>query len=98
MAQGNVESIYPLSPLQQGMLFHTLFAPHTGVYFQQLNCVLRGEIDAGALRKAWERVVARHGALRTCFLWEEVDNPLQVVRKHVKLPWQEHDWSDVPAE
>ena len=41
MGKGNVEDFYPLSPMQQGMLFHTLYSPNSGVYFEQLTCTLR---------------------------------------------------------
>jgi hypothetical protein len=61
----NVEAIYPLSPMQQGMLFHTLYAPNSGMYFEQLVCTLRGTLDVQAFQTAWQRVVERHPVLRT---------------------------------
>ncbi|HEV7905207.1 MAG TPA: amino acid adenylation domain-containing protein, partial [Pyrinomonadaceae bacterium] len=88
----NIEAIYPLTPLQKGMLFHTIYAPQSGVYFQQLTCTLAGELDASALEKAWQRVVERHPILRTGFAWEGQPKPLQFVRRHVRLPWQQQDW------
>ena len=94
----NVEDVYPLSPLQQGMLFHTLDAPQSGVYVVQLVFTLRGHLDAPAFRKAWQRVVERHAALRTAFFWEGLDEPLQVVRNEVELPWAVSDWQALPAD
>src|SRR2546423_35787 len=48
MSKRLIENIYPLSPVQAGMLFHTLFAPHSGVYFQQRSCRLDGGLDVEA--------------------------------------------------
>ncbi|HYP26492.1 MAG TPA: amino acid adenylation domain-containing protein [Blastocatellia bacterium] len=88
----NVEDIYPLSPLQQGMLFHALYDPESEVYFEQLSCTLRGDLDTDALRRAWQTVIDRHTILRTAFFWERRDKPLQVVRRKASLPWQQQDW------
>jgi amino acid adenylation domain-containing protein/non-ribosomal peptide synthase protein (TIGR01720 family) len=94
----NVEEIYPLTPLQNGMLFHSLMAPESGVYVNQITCALSADLDAGRFREAWERLVARHGALRTAFLWEGLDEPRQAVHRWVPLPWQELDWRALPAD
>ncbi len=88
----NIEDIYPLSPLQQGMLFHTLYDPESEVYFEQLSCTLRGALDTDALRRSWQSVIDRHTILRTGFFWERRDKPLQVVRRKANLPWQQQDW------
>ncbi|RKI08338.1 amino acid adenylation domain-containing protein, partial [Corallococcus praedator] len=86
------EDIYPLSPMQQGILFHTLLAPTSGVYFEQLSWSFHAPLDTQALRRTWEELLARHAVLRTTFLWEGIEEPLQVVRKQVALPWRELDW------
>ncbi|GAA6615349.1 amino acid adenylation domain-containing protein [Scytonema sp. NUACC26] len=92
MKKNNVEDIYQLSPMQQGMLFHTLYAPDSGVYCQQLNCSLTGTLNVEAFKAAWQQVVARHVILRTAFIWERKDVPLQVVYRQVKLPIEIHSW------
>ena len=66
----NLEDVYPLSPLQEGMLFHSLYAPDSGVYVEQLSCALDGPLDQAAFARAWERVVERHAVLRTAFVWK----------------------------
>ena len=91
----NVEDIYPLTPLQSGMLFHSLLSPESDVYVSQVTCTLAADLDPGLFRQAWERLVARHGVLRTAFFWEGLDEPRQEVRKDVSLPWQELDWRDL---
>jgi amino acid adenylation domain-containing protein len=88
----NIESIYPLSSMQQGMLFHTLYAPESGVYVEQLSCTLNGYLDIPAFEQAWQHVVQRHAVLRTLFVWENRKKPLQVVRKVVDLAWVHEDW------
>jgi len=93
----NIEDVYPLSPAQNGMLFHSLLAPDSGVYVTQVACTLPADLDPGLFRQAWERLVQRHAVLRTAFLWEGLDEPLQVVRKQVSLPWQELDWRGLSA-
>lgn len=97
MKMKNVEDIYPLSPPQQGMLFHTLYAPHSGIYCEQLGITLQAPLDVSAFKKAWQHVVERHALLRTAFVWEGLDEPLQIVRQHVEIPWEEHDWQGWPA-
>src|ERR671933_1287063 len=88
----NVEGIYSLSPIQQGLLFHTLYASDSGVYFVQLSCTFNGDLHISAFERAWQQVVERHSVLRTAFIWQGLDEALQVVRQHVRLPWEQHDW------
>ncbi|GCE14878.1 hypothetical protein KTT_47370 [Tengunoibacter tsumagoiensis] len=91
--QGGIEAIYPLSPLQQGLLFQSLYAPGEGDYIIQVRLTLRGELRTGTFIDAWQQVMKRHAILRTGFVWEEVVQPLQVVHQHVSLPYEQHDWS-----
>ncbi|HEY4573424.1 MAG TPA: condensation domain-containing protein, partial [Thermoanaerobaculia bacterium] len=90
--------VYPLSPAQNGILFHSLMAPESGVYVTQVTCALPADLESGLLRQSWERLAARHGVLRTAFLWDGLDEPLQIVRKTVSLPWRELDWRGLPVE
>ncbi|MBC1213138.1 non-ribosomal peptide synthase [Trichormus variabilis ARAD] len=95
----NIESIYPLSPMQQGILFHSLYDPESGVYCEQLSCTLHGSINTTAFAQAWQRVVERHSALRTFFVWDNLDQPHQVVCKTVNLPFAVDDWRSLsPTE
>lgn len=96
--QDNIEAIYPLSPMQQGMLFHTLYTPESGVYFEQLCFTLKGTLDVAAFERAWQALVDRHPVLRTVFAWETRDKPLQVVRRRVALPWRIYDWRELPPD
>lgn len=89
----NVEDVYALAPIQEGLLFHTVSEPASGMFVSQVSCRLLGELELGVFRQAWDQVAARHSSLRTCFLWDGLDEPLQVVRERIDIPWQEEDWS-----
>ncbi|MBE8964962.1 amino acid adenylation domain-containing protein [Nostocales cyanobacterium LEGE 12452] len=94
----NIEDFYPLSPMQQGILFHSLAAPKSGVYFEQFSLTLQGKLNISEFHRAWEYVVERHSILRTCFVWEGLKEPVQIVHRQVTLPWQEYDWQDLSSE
>ncbi len=98
----HVEDVYPLTPVQQGMLFHCLYSPAAGLYCDQLVCDLEseGELDLAVFEQAWRRVVGRHAALRTAMLWERRDQPLQVVLREVELPIDYRDCRELtpPAQ
>ncbi|MBE2202015.1 MAG: amino acid adenylation domain-containing protein, partial [Anaerolinea sp.] len=93
----NIENIYPLSPMQQGMVFHNLYAPDSAAYFIQIACTLRGELNIPAFKQAWQTVMERHPILRTAFHWQRRQEPFQVVYRRLKLPWQAQDWRTLPA-
>ena len=97
MNQKNIEDIYPLSPMQQGMLFHSLYAPTSGMYVEQLSLELNGNLDVAAFKQAWQEVLNRHSVLRTAFVWENLEKPLQVVGRQVSLPWQQLDWRELSS-
>ena len=88
----NIEDIYPLSPMQQGMLFHSLYAPDSGIYFQQMICTLRGNLEVAAFEQAWKKIVEKHSIFRTVFIWESLNKPVQVVYKQVKITVENDDW------
>ncbi|MBO4274512.1 non-ribosomal peptide synthetase, partial [Microbispora triticiradicis] len=93
-----VEDVYPLTPLQAGMLFHSLVDSASGAYLDQFRLRLSGVRNPRALAEAWQRVVDRTPILRTCLAWDGVDEPLQVVRRRVAVPVAHHDWRHLPEE
>ncbi|HFB68489.1 MAG TPA: non-ribosomal peptide synthetase, partial [Calditrichae bacterium] len=94
----NIEAIYPLTPLQEGMLFHAIMDPHSGVYFEQMSVTFRGKVNEDAFRKAWQFIIDRHQILRTAFVYRKVEKPVQVVHRTVPLPLQVLDWRDRSPE
>ncbi|MEH2088565.1 MAG: amino acid adenylation domain-containing protein [Nostoc sp.] len=94
----NIEDFYPLSPMQQGILFHSLAAPKSGIYFEQFSWTIHGKLNVTAFRRAWQHIVERYSILRTCFVWEGLKEPVQIVHRQVALPWQEYNWQDLSPE
>ncbi|MCP4662962.1 MAG: amino acid adenylation domain-containing protein, partial [bacterium] len=92
-----IEDVYPLSPTQQAMLFRTLTEPESAVYFEQSSWSLTGALEVPAFRRAWERVVERHPVLRTAFVWERLERPLQIVHRQAAIPWEVDDWRRLAA-
>ncbi len=88
----NLEDIYPLSPLQQGMLFHSRYAPGSGVYIIQAHYALHGDLHVSAFKRAWQVVVDRYAIFRTTFVWEGLKEPMQVVQQQTTVSWEEQDW------
>ncbi|HYG64198.1 MAG TPA: amino acid adenylation domain-containing protein [Thermoanaerobaculia bacterium] len=97
MSGEEVESIYELSPAQQGMLFQSIYAPGSGVYVLQLSLRLSGKLDLPLFERAWQRVVERHPILRTAFYWEDLEKPVQVVYRQVDLTLERESWRGLDA-
>jgi len=87
-----IEDIYPLAPLQSGLMFHSFYDPEPSVYCIQLGCRLLGELNVPAFKQAWQQLVDHHPVLRTRFQLEHQDQPLQIVHKQAQLPITEYDW------
>lgn len=93
-----IEDIYPLSPLQQGMLFHSLLHEDSGVYLMQDRYRIGGAIDEGAFLEAWRQVVALHPSLRASFQWKTQKQPVQVIHREVKVPLETLDLRGLAPE
>lgn len=94
-----VQDIYSLSPMQQGMLFHSLYSKDVPPYVTQVSLSLEGELDTAVFRTAWTALMERHPVLRTSFVWEGLEQPVQVVHVSPAVPLQELDYRHfAPAE
>lgn len=91
--QKEIEAIYPLTYLQEGMLYHCIFNPDPELYFEQYTCRISGSLDINAFRAAWQEVINRHAILRTSFVWKNTDQMMQVVFKTAALPFNLLDWT-----
>ena len=92
-----IEDIYPLSPMQSGMLFHTLYAPGSGVYVEQMHSPINGNVNIQAFKDAIQQVMERNAILRTSFYWEGLEAPVQIVNNQFKLPVELLDWQHLSA-
>lgn len=93
-----VEDIYELSPMQQGMLFHTLHNPDGAAYTEQNCYTLNGQLDLDAFREAWRVLVFAHPVLRTALQWEDLEQPVQVVFHTVSVDVEAQDWRSLSSE
>ncbi|MEO5876853.1 MAG: amino acid adenylation domain-containing protein, partial [Streptosporangiaceae bacterium] len=92
---GSPEDILPLTPLQQGFFFHALLdGDQQDVYTAQLVLDLEGPLDVPALRAAAETLLRRHSNLRAAFWHEDLSHPVQIIPRHVDLPWFEVSAAD----
>ncbi|HZF37308.1 MAG TPA: condensation domain-containing protein, partial [Blastocatellia bacterium] len=98
MDKKNIESIYELSPMQQGMLFHSLYSDEADPYISQYMARIQGNPDVAHFQRAWQQVVERHTALRTAFHWEDIARPVQIVYRKVKVQLYQHDWRDLSPD
>ena len=81
----NVQEIYPLAPLQEGLLYHHLTAARDP-YQQDALFSFASREDLDAFSRALEQVIARHDILRTSLAWEGLEQPQQVVWRQARLP------------
>ena len=88
-----IEDILALTPMQEGMLFHYLKDPESEYYFEQLSLTIQGKINEHLFGRAWNFVVETNEMLRTKFLWEGVENPIQIILKQYKLQPGFYDFS-----
>ncbi|MEW5696384.1 amino acid adenylation domain-containing protein [Pseudomonas synxantha] len=94
------EDLYPLSPMQQGMLFHSLYEQDAGDYINQMRVNVQG-LDVARFRAAWQATVDAQDILRTGFIWPgDWPQAQQMVHRQVQLPFSVLDWRNheaVPA-
>jgi amino acid adenylation domain-containing protein/non-ribosomal peptide synthase protein (TIGR01720 family) len=96
-APGGLEDVYPLSAMQEGLLFHTLYSTASRLYVNQL-CARVDDLDPARLRRAWQATTDAHPVLRTAFATpEDGGEPLQMVMRRVVVPVEIHDWRDREA-
>ncbi|EXU66193.1 hypothetical protein Z951_21420 [Streptomyces sp. PRh5] len=96
-AFGPVHATWPMSALQQGMLYHALAEPRSDAYTEQLVCVLRGALDPRAFLDAWRAAITRHAALRARCAWQDVVRPVLVVPQDIDVPVVHEDWTAAGA-
>ncbi|MEV7184623.1 non-ribosomal peptide synthase/polyketide synthase [Kitasatospora sp. NPDC093102] len=94
----SVADVYPLTPMQAGMLFHSLLDPEGDTYVNQVQLVLTGVTDPHALAEAWQQTADANPVLRTRLSWQDGAEPLQVVQHRAVVPVTHHDWTGRPAE
>lgn len=85
--QCGLEKILPLSPLQEGLLFHYLENPASDQYHVQMVWNYEGRLNTTYYKEAWQRIITENDCLRTCFVWESIDKPVQCVVQKMEMDW-----------
>ncbi|MDE1165525.1 MAG: non-ribosomal peptide synthase/polyketide synthase [Pseudomonas sp.] len=98
LAFSAIDDVYPLTPMQEGLLLHTLLEPGTGIYFMQDRYSIDSALDVPRFERAWRAVVARHEALRASFCWSAGEQMLQIIHRGDGDGVEFLDWSALPAE
>lgn len=98
LSKSSVENIYPLSQMQQGLMFHTLANEGYPKYVQRLELDIQGEIDVPNMQSAFDRVVQDNEMLRTVFRWKNIEQPIQIVLKEINSTIHFEDLSDLPDD
>lgn len=85
-AKTKLQEVYPLTLMQEGMLFHTLANPDSDAYVEQATFSVEGDLDVALFEAAWARLFARHALLRTVFNHKQAKRPVQIVLNERKMP------------
>ncbi len=98
----NVQDIYPLAPLQEGILYHHIAAEQGDPYLLQATCALRDPAHVRRFAEGLQAMIDRHDILRTALVWEGLEQPLQVALRRVELSMEQitlaPDGGDIVAQ
>lgn len=94
----DISALYELSPLQEGILFHSLYNPKSTAYKTQFNMEFPDGLDLNAFRKAWEYVIKNHTILRTAFIHDQLNIPVQCVYKKINFDYEHVDYTHFGKE
>jgi amino acid adenylation domain-containing protein len=85
----NVQDIYPLAPLQEGILYHHIAAEQGDPYLLQATFALQDPAHIRRFAEGLQAMISRHDILRTALVWQGLEQPLQVVLRQVELPMEQ---------
>jgi amino acid adenylation domain-containing protein/non-ribosomal peptide synthase protein (TIGR01720 family) len=89
----NIEDIYPLSPMQEGMVFHSRYSESSGAYIIQMSCDMTGDFNPQSFQLAWDKVLNRHPSLRSAIYQSTESQDYQIVLQDIAPQWQILDWT-----
>lgn len=93
-----IKDIYPLSPMQEGLLFQKLYRPYSKAYLVQNLFIIKEAIDLKIFKKSWQMLINHYDVTRTGFKWKNLPKPLQFVQKVVDLNWKDYDFQNMNLE
>ncbi|HLP47056.1 MAG TPA: condensation domain-containing protein, partial [Candidatus Kapabacteria bacterium] len=89
----DAEDIYTLTPTQEGMLYHALVDESSYSYFEQMSYRLQGELDINLIEKSFHELFKRHDILRTAFVYQDIERPVQLVLRERVIDFYYEDLS-----
>ncbi|MGG6314569.1 amino acid adenylation domain-containing protein, partial [Paenibacillus macerans] len=98
MDKQKIQKVYPLTPMQEGMLYHAMLDPDSSSYFTQLELRISGSFDRGILQQSMDQLVRHYDILRTVFVYQQLQRPRQVVLAERKAEVYFADLADVGPE
>ncbi|QOT00303.1 amino acid adenylation domain-containing protein [Brevibacterium sp. JNUCC-42] len=98
MKNNQIEKVYPLSPMQEGMLFHSLLGEAQHAYFEQMRLVIQGDLNVGYVGKSLNHLISKYDIFRTLFLHEKLQRPRQVVLRERTTTVTFHDIVNLSAD
>lgn len=98
LRKDKISALYPLSPMQEGILFHALYDTSSTAFTEQFTFDFPEGVNVNMFKLAWEEVIKNHSILRTSFIVDEFRVPVQCVNKNVDLPFEVLDYSSLSDE
>jgi amino acid adenylation domain-containing protein len=97
-----IKDIYPLSPMQEGFIFHALLDESSSYYFEQISYRFHGRLNVSAVKESLKLLFERHDILRTSFTYDTTERPLQVVFQEREICFyfedrRSHDFDEAAA-
>ena len=96
-SDSRIQDVYSLTPMQEGMLFHSIHDPDSSVYHELISLRLRGRVDVKAMEQSLSEMVRRHDILRTVFVHKNLDLPRQVVLRERRADFTYVDLRHFPS-
>jgi amino acid adenylation domain-containing protein/non-ribosomal peptide synthase protein (TIGR01720 family) len=95
---GSIADIYPLTPMQEGMLFHTLLEENTAMFLERTSYRLQGDLDTNLVEQSLNELLKRYEILRAAFIHDTLERPLQVVLKNRQVDFCHRDLRRITPE
>ncbi|MCI2286150.1 condensation domain-containing protein [Colwellia sp. MSW7] len=89
---GRIDDLYPLSPMQSGILFQSLLMPGSGIYINQVGRKVEGQLSPEHFIRVWQMVMSEFANLHNGFVWEALSQPLQFNSGIRDVPYTVKDW------
>ncbi|PMB02622.1 non-ribosomal peptide synthetase, partial [Fischerella thermalis CCMEE 5273] len=94
----DIEDIYALTPVQQSMIFHHIYSPASAVTVEQSVFTIESRLDLVAFERVWQTILDDHESLRASYHWNGLKEPVQMIHRRLKVPFEVMDWSHMNTD